>query len=98
MTWRLSSATNRLASSRAIRAVRAPATNVQGALTLHGRYYTSSSHGSRNGTLASGVPGGRVSTRPWIVGAEDLTCSSHSGRLYGLSEHPGMRSVFGVRL
>jgi hypothetical protein len=96
--WRLNAKTGRIARGRAVGAVRSPASNVQGALSVGGRFYTSSSNGNAHGTLASGKPRGRVSTTTWGIGPEDLTYSRLTNRLYTLTEHPGLRTVFGVGL
>ena len=37
-----------------------------------------------------------ATSRPWSVGAEDLSFAPTSGRLYSLTEKPGQRVVFAV--
>jgi hypothetical protein len=53
------------------------------------------SAGSRDGTLTWGRARGRVSTRSWAIGGEDLTYAAGTNRIYTLTEHPGLRAVFG---
>ena len=74
-----------------------PQTNVQGALSAAGRLFLSASAGAKgNGTLTSDVPGKPSKAYAWGYGAEDLTYSPLSGRIYSLTEHPGRRAVYAV--
>jgi hypothetical protein len=98
--WPLDAPTDRLAGGADIHADGAyvmPQTNVQGALSAAGRLFLSASAGAKgNGTLTSDVPGKPSKAYAWGYGAEDLTYSPLSGRIYSLTEHPGRRAVYGV--
>jgi hypothetical protein len=74
-----------------------PQTNAQGALSAAGHIFVSTSAGaSHNGALYTATPGQPSHPHAWGVGAEDLTFSSLSGRVYSLTEHPRLRTVFAV--
>ena len=98
ISWYLSPKTGLLTRARAAYGVRSPRTNMQGALQLNGRDYSSESHGGAHGILASGRPNGPVSTRTWAYHPEDLTYSRFTNRLYSLTEGRGDRVVFGIGL
>lgn len=70
------------------------ATNVQGAMTVGGTLYLSTSGG--NHSLYTGPLGGTLEGRGWPTGAEDLSFAAGSNRIYSLTESPGNRSVFAV--
>jgi hypothetical protein len=98
--WPLDAPSDRLAGGAEVHADGAyvmPQTNVQGALSAAGRLFLSASAGARgNGTLTSDVPGQPSKAYGWGYGAEDLTYSPLSGRVYSLTEHPGKRAVYAV--
>jgi hypothetical protein len=98
--WPLDAPSDRLAGGADVHADGAyvmPQTNVQGALSAAGRLFLSASAGAKgNGTLTSDVPGQRSKAYAWGYGAEDLTYSPLSGRIYSLTEHPGRRAVYAV--
>ena len=98
--WPLDAASDRLAGGGDVHANGAyvmPQTNVQGALSAAGRLFLSASAGAKgNGTLTSDVPGQPSRAYAWGYGAEDLTYSPLSGRIYSLTEHPGRRAVYAV--
>jgi hypothetical protein len=98
--WPLDAPSDRLAGGGDVHANGAfvmPQTNVQGALSVGGRLFLSASAGAKgNGTLTSDVPGRPSRAYAWGHGAEDLTYSPLSGRLYSLTEHPGSRAVYAV--
>lgn len=94
--WNLAGPTGPLRAGRAAAAWSAPATNMQGALSVRGTLITASSAGDHaNGRLTYGRPGGRVTTRSWAIGGEDLSFAAGTNRIYTLTEHPGLRAVFG---
>jgi hypothetical protein len=98
--WPLDTPSDRLAGGADLHAGGAyvmPQTNVQGALSAAGRLFLSASAGAKgNGTLTSDVPGKPSRAYAWGYGAEDLTYSPLSGRIYSLTEHPGRRAVYAV--
>jgi hypothetical protein len=98
--WPLDAPSDRLAGGADVHANGAyvmPQTNVQGALSAAGRLFLSASAGAKgNGTLTSDVPGQPSKAYSWGRGAEDLTYSPLSGRIYSLTEHPGSRAVYAV--
>jgi hypothetical protein len=98
--WPLDAPSDRLAGGADVRANGAyvmPQTNVQGALSAAGRLFLSASAGAKgNGTLTSDVPGQPSRAYAWGYGAEDLTYSPLSGRIYSLTEHPNRRAVYAV--
>ena len=95
--WNLNFKNGLLGRGRATNAWFAPYGNIQGALGLGGHILLSRSAGASPGALTSGVPGlGSPASHPWAISAEDLTYSAGSDRVYSLTEHPKMRSVFGV--
>jgi hypothetical protein len=98
--WPLDAPSDRLAGGADVRANAAyvmPQTNVQGALSAAGRLFLSASAGAKgNGTLTSDVPGQPSRAYAWGYGAEDLTYSPLSGRIYSLTEHPNRRAVYAV--
>jgi hypothetical protein len=98
--WPLDPPSDRLAGGADVHANGAyvmPQTNVQGALSAAGRLFLSASAGAKgNGTLTSDVPGQPSRAYAWGYGAEDLTYSPLSGRIYSLTEHPGRRAVYAV--
>ena len=100
MRWPLDAPSDRLAGGTDVRANGAyvmPQTNVQGALSAAGRLFLSASAGAMgNGTLTSDVPGQPSRAYAWGYGAEDLTYSPLSGRIYSLTEHPNRRAVYAV--
>lgn len=98
--WPLDAPSDRLAGGADVHANGAyvmPQTNVQGALSAAGRLFLSASAGAKgNGTLTSDVPGQPSRAYAWGYGAEDLTYSPLSGRIYSLTEHPNRRAVYAV--
>jgi hypothetical protein len=98
--WPLDAPSDRLAGGADVNANGAyvmPQTNVQGALSAAGRLFLSASAGAKgNGTLTSDVPGQPSRAYAWGYGAEDLTYSPLSGRIYSLTEHPNRRAVYAV--
>lgn len=98
--WPLDAPSDRLAGGADVRASGAyvmPQTNVQGALSAAGRVFLSASAGAKgNGTLTSDIPGQPSRAYAWGYGAEDLTYSPLSGRIYSLTEHPNRRAVYAV--
>jgi hypothetical protein len=98
VTWYINSRTGLLSKARAAYGVRSPRSNMQGALQVNGRYFTSESHGGAHGILAYGRPIDPVRTRTWGYHPEDLTYSPQTNRLYTLTEGRGDRVVFGIGL
>jgi hypothetical protein len=98
--WPLDAPSDRLAGGADVHADGAyvmPQTNVQGALSAAGHVFVSTSAGaSHNGTLYTATPDQASHAHAWGVGAEDLSFSALSGRIYSLTEHPGLRAVFAV--
>lgn len=71
--------------------------HMQGAVTVDDRWYVTTSHGPRPGSLWTGHPGGLRRHR-WALppGPEDVAYQRATDRLWSLSEHPGRRYVFTV--
>ena len=72
--------------------------HMQGATTVHGRWYVTTSRGQwRLGHLRVGTPGHfRTLARALPTGPEDIAYWPSTGRLWSLTEHPGKRWVFCV--
>jgi hypothetical protein len=75
-------------------------TSMQGAVSIRGKFYLSTSDGTANqGDLATYQPGGAVQmyydTLP--IGPEDLSYWPGRDQLWSLTEHPNQRSVFAIR-
>ncbi len=98
--WQLDEATGRLATKdgrvQASYAVFPGIDNVQGALSWNGQYYMSCS-GNVLG-LYTAKEGQTLAKRGWPYGPEDLHYSKSSDNLWSLTEHPGSRYVFAVKL
>ncbi|WP_033434825.1 hypothetical protein [Saccharothrix syringae] len=74
--------------------------SMQGATSVNGKFYLSTSDGSGNaGDLATFTPGGSVVMHHDVlpVGPEDLSYWPAKGQLWSLTEYAGNRSVFAVR-
>lgn len=73
-------------------------TRMQGTAVVNGTYYITSSHGrTRYGRVHVGRPGA-FTTRKWATppGPEDLAYWPETDLLWSVSEHPGLRWVFGM--
>jgi hypothetical protein len=95
--WPLRSASGLIARRKASAAYVSPERNMQGALSLGGRLFASASRGSSPGVLTSGKPRRRTRSVRWGIGPEDLTYSPVTKRLYTLTEHRGLRTVFAIQ-
>lgn len=70
---------------------------IQGGLSFNGKWYLSQAEdGDSNGRLIVNEPAGKVVTRPFPIGPEDLTVQG--GRLWSVTEFRNMRVIFGVSL
>lgn len=105
VAWPLDPATELLApgSDGRIHAVEAwvgAQTRMQGALTLDGNVYISSSSQtpSRFGRLYRTRPGQESSISAWPYGCEDLTYEPDTQLIWTAAEHPGTRDVVGIPL
>ncbi|GIG00856.1 hypothetical protein [Catellatospora citrea] len=81
-------------------AYRVDVTSMQGALSLNGKYFLSTSDGDSNdGDLGTWTPGGSVvmhyDTLP--VGTEDFTYRSNTDELWTVSEYAGRRMAISVK-
>lgn len=86
-------------TATAVDAYRLPDKKIQGALSHGGRWYFSRSAGSRsNGTLIVVPKDGPHIRRRYPIGPEDLTCLPKEGTLWSVTEYPGRRALFAVRL
>ncbi len=70
---------------------------MQGAVTVNGRWYVSASRGMMPGTVHAGEPGAFTPHRLAMpVGPEDLTYWPSTDELWSLAEFPKHRSVFAM--
>ena len=75
-------------------------TSMQGAVSINGKYYLSTSDGASNkGDLATFTPGGSVvmHTDTLPIGCEDLSYWPGKDQLWSVTEYQGSRSIFAVR-
>ena len=75
-------------------------TSMQGAASLNGKYYLSTSDGKSNkGDLATFVPGGSVTmhTDTLPIGTEDMSYWKSKNQLWSLAEYAGKRYIYAVR-
>ena len=100
--WQLDSGSDRLVTAadgvaRAVRLYDTGVRQLQGAVSLHGRYYLATSNGRDPGCLRSWTPGqNQVRATKWALGAEALSYWPGSRQLWSLTEKPGKRTVFAV--
>ena len=98
--WPLDEATGRMQSTggrvQATEAVYPGVENMQGGLSWNGQYFMSCS-GDFLG-LHTGKVGQSVAKRGFPYGPEDLHYAPASDNLWSLTEHPGSRAVFSVKL
>ncbi|MFD2080494.1 hypothetical protein SAMN05421678_10728 [Actinopolymorpha cephalotaxi] len=86
--------------AQAIEAYDVSVTSMQGAASIRGKYYLSTSDGTANqGDLATYEPGGAVRMHydALPIGPEDLSYWPGRDELWSLTEHPNQRSVFAIR-
>ncbi|KAL8797301.1 MAG: hypothetical protein Q9195_000455 [Heterodermia aff. obscurata] len=71
---------------------------VQGAITVHGRYFLSQSNGDGDSDIIGFTPGDKDSTQYRVLppGSEDLTFDNATETLWTLTEHPGGRYLVGT--
>ncbi|WP_157245661.1 hypothetical protein [Nonomuraea typhae] len=72
------------------------AAKIQGAVSRNGTWYLSQAFDARTNGKLLVAGGGKVSTRPFPIGPEDLTIQD--GKLWSVTEFRNKRVVFGVSL
>ncbi|MEV5413242.1 hypothetical protein AB0K60_30970 [Thermopolyspora sp. NPDC052614] len=84
---------------RALDAFEMPKNKIQGAQSHEGRWYLSQARDGRTrGSLVVVDTAGKVTTRDFPVGPEDLTCWREKKTLWSVTEFRGRRAVFAVGL
>lgn len=84
---------------RPIDAYAMPKNKIQGAHSHDGRWYLSQARDSRSrGSLVVVDKAGKVTTRDFPVGPEDLSCWREKKTLWSVTEFRNKRAVFAVRL
>jgi hypothetical protein len=76
-------------------------TSMQGAASINGKFYLSTSDGDSNkGDLQTFVPGSSVvqQTDALPIGAEDFSYWPGKQQLWGVAEHPGSRVVYAIKV
>lgn len=98
--WPLDAAGSRLRSAKTFptEAFYMGQVQVQGAASLDGTYFLSSSAPAGTAGALYRVKGAKSATSTWSDGPEDLMIDRARGLLFSASEHANARTVFGARL
>lgn len=86
--------------ARGVEAYQVDVTSMQGAVSIDGRFFLSTSDGASNpGDLGLFEPGGPVELDYDVlaIGPEDLSYWAARDQLWTLSEHPNQRNVYAIR-